>query len=177
MRSPITMVIFLLISGLALVISWRDLLRPQAHGFPRFFAFETLTLLTLDSVDRWFEAPFSALQILSWLLLILSLLLAVGGFSALRALGAPQGGLENTTRLVTTGPYRLLRHPLYASLFYFGWGVVCKAPTWAHAALALGATAFLTWTALLEEQENLRRFGEPYAVYMRETKRFIPWLL
>jgi protein-S-isoprenylcysteine O-methyltransferase Ste14 len=42
--------------------------------------------------------------------------------------------------------------------------------------LVLLATAFLMATAKVEEAENLQKFGEDYAAYMRTTKRFIPIL-
>jgi protein-S-isoprenylcysteine O-methyltransferase Ste14 len=42
--------------------------------------------------------------------------------------------------------------------------------------LVLVATAFLLATAKVEEAENLQKFGEDYAAYMKATKRFIPIL-
>jgi protein-S-isoprenylcysteine O-methyltransferase Ste14 len=38
------------------------------------------------------------------------------------------------------------------------------------------ATGALYLTARVEERENLRNFGEEYAVYMRETHMFIPFV-
>ena len=42
--------------------------------------------------------------------------------------------------------------------------------------LALVATAFLVATARIEERENMNKFGDDYAAYMKTTKRFIPIL-
>jgi len=39
-----------------------------------------------------------------------------------------------------------------------------------------GPTGFLTATAVIEEKENLVRFGAPYAAYMKHTRRFVPFL-
>ena len=85
-------------------------------------------------------------------------------------------GIEKTTRLVTTGAFRYIRHPLYSSLLLLAWGVFFKNPSWAGICLALGATAFLVATAMVEEAENLLYFGPVYREYMRRTKMFIPYL-
>jgi len=44
------------------------------------------------------------------------------------------------------------------------------------ASLAAVATGTLYLTARVEERENLRNFGAEYAVYMRETHMFIPFV-
>jgi protein-S-isoprenylcysteine O-methyltransferase Ste14 len=84
---------------------------------------------------------------------------------------------ERTTRLVRTGVYRFIRHPLYASLLAATWCAHLKNPEAAASlGLALAASAFLTATAVAEEVENLERFGLDYAAYMRRTRRFIPFV-
>ena len=57
-----------------------------------------------------------------------------------------------------------------------GDAIMSPSLTVATVALAAGATAFLTATALAEERENLKRFGSGYQAYMRNTHRFIPFL-
>ncbi len=42
--------------------------------------------------------------------------------------------------------------------------------------LVLSATGFFIITAMVEEKENLTRFGASYAIYMRGTRRFVPFL-
>ena len=87
----------------------------------------------------------------------------------------PLVGIEKTTRLVTTGIFKYIRHPLYSSLLLLAWGVFFKNPSWAACGLAVGATAFLLATARTEEAENVRYFGSAYQAYMRQTKMFIPY--
>jgi protein-S-isoprenylcysteine O-methyltransferase Ste14 len=103
----------------------------------------------------------------------------------LRALGRPDTqrredvpliGFEKTTKLVTSGVFNYIRHPLYSSLFLLAWGVFFKNPSLAGVCLALAATAFLLATAKVEEEENIRYFGPAYQAYMRETKIFVPFL-
>jgi protein-S-isoprenylcysteine O-methyltransferase Ste14 len=130
----------------------------------------------LLNLEHWFSDPFSALQILSWALLLSSLVLAVHGFYLLRKVGRPKGGIEDTTTLVLLGAYRYIRHPLYASLLLLAWGVFFKAPSLLGAILVLVTSTFLIATARVEEAENLHKFGGDYAEYMKTTRMFIPFL-
>ena len=85
--------------------------------------------------------------------------------------------LENTSTLVTVGAYRLIRHPLYASLLALVSCAYLKNPlAIAGIVLALGASSFLVATSIAEESENLMGFGAAYAAYMKRTRRFIPFL-
>jgi len=159
-----------------LIYSMPWLRSPRSHGFFRFFAFESILALVALHVDHWFRDPFSAHQIVSWLLLIASAALAIHGFHLLHAVGKPRGDFEATTHLVRVGAYRYIRHPLYASLLWLAWGVFFKLPNLPGGALALAATGFLYATARVEERENLRKFGTEYLDYMDETKMFVPFV-
>ncbi len=173
------------------VLAWvsREPLRlPRSHGFPRFFAWEcivALLLLNAVSLGQWFGDPFSVRQITSWIFLFGSLVLVVPGGLQLLRQGKPSAErphdpslfpFEKTTRLVTTGAYRWIRHPLYGALLLLAWGVFFKRPSWLALALAAAATGFLVATAKAEERENLAYFGAEYRSYVRTTKMFIPLL-
>jgi protein-S-isoprenylcysteine O-methyltransferase Ste14 len=157
----------------------------RTHGFYRFFAFELLLALILLNAPAWFRDPLSARQMVSWFLGAVSIGLAIEGFRLLRVIGrpaptaAPTTNLpfENTTALVKVGAYRLIRHPLYASLLALVGCAYLKNPLLGGSiALTLGASGFLVATAIAEERENLKRFGAAYADYMEATRRFIPFL-
>lgn len=169
--------VFLTGSAGILAISWRSLRNPRLHGFYRFFAFECLLGLVLVGARTWFVDPLSARQILSWVLLAASFLLAVHGFYLLWRFGEPKGGLEKTVRLVTRGAYRHIRHPLYASLLAFGWGAFLKGPSPLTGVLALASSALLAATAKAEEKESLEKFGDEYRSYMETTRMFVPHLI
>lgn len=170
------LIVFAFASVGILLFSWSSLRSPRLHGFFRFFAFESLLGIILLNLECWFRDPFSALQVVSWVLLASSLLLAVHGFYLLRVIGKPEGNFENTTTLVTLGAYRYIRHPLYASLLFLGWGAFFKDPSLPGGALALAISGFLTAAAKVEEAENLQKFGAEYAGYMKTTRMFIPFL-
>lgn len=167
---------FIALSAGAVWLSWRSFRNPHSHGFFRFFVFESILILFLLNIDGWFREPFSAFQMVSWLLLTLSLLLAIHGFYLLHVIGQPEGPVEHTTILVKQGAYRYIRHPLYSSLLLLAWGVFFKRPSVISGALALTASVFLFATARAEEIECLHKFGDDYAAYMQTTKRFIPFL-
>ncbi|MDE2292824.1 MAG: isoprenylcysteine carboxylmethyltransferase family protein [Elusimicrobia bacterium] len=179
------MIPFALGTAAALAFSWRSLRHPRSHGFPRFFAFESILALLVLNVPHWLDGLGSARQDASWVLLGASLALALHAFfvflrhgrASAPEPGSPLHGFENTSVLVTGGVYRFLRHPMYASLLYLAWGVALKSVTPATAALGLAATAALVLTARFEEAENLARFGEAYRAYMARTRRFIPFVV
>jgi protein-S-isoprenylcysteine O-methyltransferase Ste14 len=166
------------------LLAWRTFRFPGSHGFYRFFAAEALLALVVVNASGWFDDPFTLRQLASWLLLLGSLVLAVHGFVLLHRLGKPRAtndesadfAFEKTTTLIRTGAYKYIRHPLYASLLLLTWGAFLKKFTLAALLLAACATACLVATALAEEKENLAKFGEEYAEYMKTTKRFIPFV-
>lgn len=172
----IWLAIFLILSGVLLARAWPHLRTPSRHGFYRVFAFETLLGLVLLGAPVWFVDPLSARQIVSWSLLAASLALAIHGITILHRFGAPQAGIEPTQHLVQVGIYRVIRHPLYMSLALLGAGAALKRPGAWSGGLLLVLWALLLATALVEERENLARFGEAYRDYMRHTRGFIPFL-
>jgi protein-S-isoprenylcysteine O-methyltransferase Ste14 len=169
-----------LLIGTVIIIlfSWSfSIKHKRYHGIPRFFAFESIYLLVLLNIKGWFHDPFSLNQIISWILLILSAYSGLAGYFLLKRNGKSSQSFENTTVLVKSGLYSLIRHPLYFSLFLLGTGVMMKDP--GPPALILGAINLIAvwFTALTEEKEMIERFGEPYREYMKETKMFIPFIL
>lgn len=179
-------VLLIFITG-TLVIGWvsRASLRSrQAHGFYRFFAWEGLLALFLLNLNSWFADPLSWHQLLSWLLLCLSLYLVVSSLTLLHRQGGHDSRrsqpdlleLEKTAHLVTAGVYSLIRHPMYCSLLSLGWGIFFKQPGWLGLTLTLLVSFLLDRTARAEEAEDLLAFGEEYKQYMRRTRRFIPFV-
>lgn len=177
--------IFLAVSAAIIQLSWRSLRDVRSHGFYRFFAFELLSALILLNVPVWFRDPLSAHQLVSWFLGAASIGLAIEGFRLLRVIGrlTPTAArsnhlpFENTTTLVTVGVYRFIRHPLYASLLALVWCAYLKNPcAISGIVLALSASGFLVAISVAEERENLVRFGAAYAMYMKRTRRFLPFL-
>lgn len=176
---------FLVLSAVLVYISRASLRVPRSHGFYRFFAWEFIVALFLLNVDVWFQAPFSWYQLVSWFLLLVSIIPMVFGIRELITHGKPVAhretepqliAFEKTTSLVTSGIYRYIRHPLYSSLLFLTWGIFFKALSWPGMLLALAATLFLVATARADEIECIHFFGPPYHAYMKRSKRFVPFL-
>ena len=139
--------------------------------------FELILALILVNAESWFTNPFSVTQIISWILLLGSIIMAIQGFYLLYEIGRPTQGIEDTTILVKTGIYKYIRHPLYGSLILIAFGTLLKDITLLSVVLAILAVIFSVATAMVEEKENLQRFGDKYASYMKSTKRFLPFIL
>jgi protein-S-isoprenylcysteine O-methyltransferase Ste14 len=178
-------VIFVLATLGILYVSRASLLRPRSHGFFRFFAWEVMLLLFLLNVEKWFFTPLAWNQIVSWILLLVALGLVIHGVWLLQQIGvqdarrndSPMLAFEKTTRLVTIGAYRYIRHPLYSSLLILTWGIYFKDPGWLALLLAALTTAFLFATAWAEESEDIKFFGAEYRDYMKKSKMFIPFII
>lgn len=81
-------VILFVAGAFLLLLFFRHSLRQhRSHGFHRFFAFVAILVTIVVNVPHWFENPFSPLQLLSWGLLTISLVMAVQGFYLLRRYG------------------------------------------------------------------------------------------
>lgn len=104
--------------------------------------------------------------LMAWALLTLGRTYQVGG-------SAPRAG----DRLVTAGPYRLVRHPMYASALAIALGLGGLLQS------AIALTVFAVYVAIVallvpaEERALAKAYGEPYQAYRRQTKRLIPWLV
>jgi protein-S-isoprenylcysteine O-methyltransferase Ste14 len=82
------------------------------------------------------------------------------------------------TGLVTTGPYRLVRHPIYLGLALLAMGAALAFASWPALMIVLfGNIPTFAWRARAEEKLLSRTFGERYAVYRQRTKMIIPYLL
>jgi len=80
--------------------------------------------------------------------------------------------------LVTTGPYRLVRHPIYLGFALLVTGQGLAFGSWPALMIVLsGVVPTFVWRARAEEKLLSRTFGEPYAAYQQRTKMIIPYLL
>jgi protein-S-isoprenylcysteine O-methyltransferase Ste14 len=79
-------------------------------------------------------------------------------------------------RLVTSGPYRYVRHPLYTVGTLFFLALALMADSWFIALMALLALIPLTLRIPNEEAHLIAKFGEEYRTYMRTTGMLLPRL-
>jgi protein-S-isoprenylcysteine O-methyltransferase Ste14 len=76
--------------------------------------------------------------------------------------------------LVTTGPYRYVRHPFYVAfaLSVLGWSLATA--NWFILLAGAVPFGFLVARTRIEEEKLVERFGVEYQEYMRRVGRFVP---
>jgi protein-S-isoprenylcysteine O-methyltransferase Ste14 len=92
-------------------------------------------------------------------------------------LGRCFGVLPDVRGLVTRGPYRLVRHPLYLGELTAALGIVLGAQRWAPALAAWLVCLGLQLVRTKYEERSLRAQFPEYAPYADRTKRLIPGLV
>ena len=77
-------------------------------------------------------------------------------------------------QLITSGPYRWIRHPLYTFGGFFFAGIGLMTGLWWMVALLAVGMAALIWRTPREEANLIAQFGDEYRAYMQRTGRFFP---
>jgi protein-S-isoprenylcysteine O-methyltransferase Ste14 len=85
-------------------------------------------------------------------------------------------GIRTGQRIVTDGPYRWVRHPLYfvGSVFWMALSLVLA--NWAILLMSVVIFVLIVRRTRIEEEKLMEAFGERYRVYKTLTGRFIPRL-
>lgn len=96
-----------------------------------------------------------------------------GGVWAFRQAGTSPNPYRPSTTLVTTGPYRVSRNPMYLGFTLLYLGVTC----WVNSLWPLLALPFIIvvmhWGVIAREEAYLeRRFGEDYRQYRERVRRW-----
>jgi protein-S-isoprenylcysteine O-methyltransferase Ste14 len=79
--------------------------------------------------------------------------------------------------LITTGPYAVIRHPIYTGIL-MGFLGTAIALAQVRGLVALALVFFALWAKLRIEEEWMRsQFGEKYASYAQRTAALVPYLL
>ncbi len=136
----------------------------------------TIVFLLSPNFMSWSAFPLSSG--LRWL----GVGIALMGFALLQwshqALGrnwSDEARILEGHQLVTSGPYRWIRHPIYAAfLMIFGSSLLISA-NWFVGGLWIAMTAMHAASRVrIEEELMLWRFGSQYRSYMRRTGRLLP---
>lgn len=113
-------------------------------------------------------SPLFALQLLAIVLMVWARI--TFGMRSFHAAANPtEGGL------VTTGPYALVRHPIYAAILLFIWPGIIVRSSLLGVALGTLASAAVGVRIIAEEKLVVARYPE-YAAYAAKTRRLIPGL-
>lgn len=80
--------------------------------------------------------------------------------------------------LVRTGPFAIVRHPIYLALLLYLLSIAAALGHWQQLLFAMPLYLLGTWVRVREEEKLLReRFGEDYSRYAREVPALIPMLV
>ena len=110
-----------------------------------------------------------AIQILAAMLMIWARI--TFGLRSFHAAANPtEGGL------VTTGPFKFIRHPIYASVIYFILASVISHPLMLNIFLVIVCCLGVTIRIYSEEKLILTKYPE-YSEYAKRTKRIIPFII
>ncbi len=77
--------------------------------------------------------------------------------------------------LVTSGPYHLVRHPIYSGILAAGVGSAV-ALNWLWLTAVVLAGAYFVYSATVEERYMNEQFPDTYPIYKRSTKMLVPFV-
>lgn len=112
-----------------------------------------------------------------WLGVAIGILCVFGIYWLFSSIGSgitPTSATRKEHQLVTSGPYRWVRHPLYtvgSSMFI---AVGMMADNWFIALLGILAFVGMAIRTPKEEANLIEKFGDEYREYMKRTGRFLP---
>lgn len=148
---------------------------PVAANFSAFGLFFPLLLIFAGSSETAMALP---LALSGCLLALASGALVLSSRAELGPAWSFVPEADQGTGLVTTGPYRLVRHPIYLGLVLLATGEAIAFGSWpAFLVVLSGIVPTFGWRAHAEEKLLSRIFGEEYEVYRQRTKMIIPHLL
>ena len=84
--------------------------------------------------------------------------------------------LRENPKLVTTGPYRYVRHPIYTGVILALFGSTVVSGTW-WALIFIASVFYFTVSAFQEERDLVEKFPDTYPAYKARTKMLIPFVL
>jgi protein-S-isoprenylcysteine O-methyltransferase Ste14 len=88
--------------------------------------------------------------------------------------GMPMSRKERP-ELVTSGPYALVRHPIYTGMILAMFGSTIAQSIFWIAPLVLGG-AYFVYSAWSEEKLMTEQFPNQYSAYKKWTKMFVPYV-
>lgn len=147
------------------------------EGMLSFASAATILYLLTPWLDR-FVLPFPAwLRWTGAVVFVIGDILFAWTHQALGRLWSPMLEIQTDHRLITSGPYRRIRHPMYASFFVVIAGLSILSANWVLVlAWFAGYAILLFYRIPAEERMMIEEFGDEYREYMARTGRLIPRL-
>ncbi len=110
---------------------------------------------------------------LGWLVIFISGVFGWLPIFTFRSRGKVEGkSYIQTTVLVDSGVYRIVRHPQYLAGLLINIGAILITFHWSVIILGVLSVGMYYWSAQVEEEKNIAKFGENYQLYMQRVPRF-----
>jgi protein-S-isoprenylcysteine O-methyltransferase Ste14 len=118
--------------------------------------------------------PLGLSRTLGWPLVVGGLAVGLLGYREMRRVGTNVDPREPTTAIVTEGPYRFTRNPLYVGMTLIYAGISARANS-LPAALLLPLVLAVMRRGVIEREEAYleRKFGDEYLRYKDRVRRWI----
>ncbi len=118
--------------------------------------------------------PESMSAFVGWSLIAFGVLIAAFALSAFRRARTPVNPYAQTTALVTGGPFRFSRNPLYLALTVIYLGAAGLLNSLWPVLLLPGVLWFMHWGVIIREERYLeRKFGPAYQEYKARVRRWL----
>jgi protein-S-isoprenylcysteine O-methyltransferase Ste14 len=82
---------------------------------------------------------------------------------------------KDEPELVTSGPYHMVRHPIYSGILTAGIGTAV-ALSWPWLIAVALAAVYFVYSATVEERYLSEQFPDAYPAYRRSTKMLVPFI-
>ncbi len=123
------------------------------------------TIFTPPAALGWFAAT----------LVVLGVLFAIWARVHLGANWSPAPAIKENHELVTSGPYRFVRHPIYTGVMLATFGAALTGAVFGIAVFLIASMIFFLRISK-EEKIMLKLFPDAYPLYQKRTKRLIPFI-
>lgn len=189
-----------LIAACCLLVYWGAVVRKALRAFrkqkqdvnliPRERTGRWLRVIWIPAIVAWCVQPWIAVRakplptgaaplgmVIAFAGAALCLAATIATFSCWREMGRSwRIGIDpgEKTKLIFTGPYRIVRHPIYALSIVLVLGTLATTRTPVMLFLTLLHIALLQWEAHREEAYLLEKHGDAYADYKKRVGRFFP---
>ena len=123
----------------------------------------------------WPQVPIPHHEPIGMVIFFAGWILPVWAFGLFRTAGTELDPLsERNAALITSGPYRLTRNPMYLGLSIASLGMAIWVGAWPMLAAPVGVFAVANWMHIPFEEAKMRRqFGPDYDAYMSKVRRWL----
>lgn len=146
-------------------MTWKDVVPSSIAGVL------TIAMVVLTVIYYYNEAGLNWLLYIGWAIWAVGFLLTMTPAAVLRKKGdVPEGkSWVKTTVVVNSGPYALVRHPIYVGWMLMLFALILISQHWITAILGIVAMAIFYPDIPKEDRSNVEKFGDAYKKYQQSV--------